>query len=86
MQSDLPPGSAYFKGPSAGGGVFFDGGDPTDFFSVLRIRGFNMVRLRIGHSPPDGHSGLAETLELAERARSLGLPAVDRADRHGVWG
>lgn len=56
----------------AGGGVYRVGGMSTDLFSILRSHSINMVRLRLWHTPPDGHSGLAETLALAERAHAAG--------------
>ena len=54
------------------GGVFRDAGTPGGALEILRRHGFNYVRLRLWHSPPDGHSGLPEVLALARRAHDAG--------------
>lgn len=56
-----------------GGGVFRQDGVPQEFFSILKSHGLNTIRLRLWHSPADGHSGLAETLAQAERAKGMGF-------------
>ena len=45
-----------------GGGVFRDGGVARDLLEILADRGIDTIRLRLWHSPGDGHSGLAEAL------------------------
>ena len=57
----------------AGGGVFRVDGEPADPLSILRAHGVDTVRLRLWNDHPDGESGLAEVLDLAERARDAGL-------------
>lgn len=57
----------------AGDGVFRDDHGPVDLLPFLRSRGLGMVRLRLWHGPADGHSGLAETLALAQQAKAAGL-------------
>jgi arabinogalactan endo-1,4-beta-galactosidase len=57
----------------AAGGVFSADGDSTELLSILRDHGLNTIRLRLWHSPADGHSGLAETLALAQRVRAAGF-------------
>jgi arabinogalactan endo-1,4-beta-galactosidase len=56
-----------------GGGVFLSGGEPTDLLTILHSRGINTLRLRLWHTPDDGHNGLVETLDLAERAQDAGF-------------
>jgi len=57
----------------AGGGVFQQDDVPTDLFTILKAHGIDTIRLRLWHSPDDGHSGLAETVALAERAVAAGF-------------
>jgi len=57
----------------AGGGIFRDEGQTEDLFSILRARGVDTIRLRLWHTPPEGLNGLAQTLDLAVRARNAGL-------------
>jgi len=51
----------------AGGGVFLNEGAPGDLLAILRGQGIDTVRLRLWHTPADGHNGLDETLDLATR-------------------
>ncbi len=55
------------------GGVFWENGVARDALEIFREHGFNTVRLRIWHSPPDGYNGLDTTLYLARRAKTLGF-------------
>lgn len=57
----------------SGGGVFKAGGVSGDLLDILAAGDVNTVRLRLWHSPADGHSGLAETVALALRAKASGL-------------
>ncbi len=55
------------------GGAYTEGGvarDPVDIFSD---HGINFARLRLWHTPADGHSNLAETRLMASRITSAGL-------------
>lgn len=40
---------------------------------TLKNAGVNYIRIRLWHSPSNGHSGMAEVKQLATRARNLGL-------------
>ncbi len=55
------------------GGVYQSDGVPNDCLSILRDHGLDTIRLRLWHNPGEGHSGLAETLALAERVRCAGF-------------
>ncbi|HSG27243.1 MAG TPA: glycosyl hydrolase 53 family protein [Candidatus Krumholzibacterium sp.] len=55
------------------GGTFSDGGIAGDPLEILAGHGFDFVRLRLWHSPADGHCGLVRTLEMAARAERLGM-------------
>ncbi|GJM44365.1 MAG: hypothetical protein DHS20C21_12070 [Gemmatimonadota bacterium] len=69
----------------AGGGVFRDDGAPTDLFALLRSRGLNSIRLRLWHSPENGHSGLAEALSLADRAHAAGFDLMLDLHYSDTW-
>jgi len=58
---------------TAGGGVFYHAGEEADLFVILHANGLNLIRLRLWHSPADGHNSLTETLSLAVRAKAAGL-------------
>ena len=55
------------------GGIFKSEGIPGDALTILADHGLNSVRLRLWHTPPDGHSSLAETLALAQRVKAAGM-------------
>lgn len=55
------------------GGVFKDGGIPTDPIEIIRSKGVNMVRLRIWNNPAAGFCNLDHTLLMARRIHDAGL-------------
>lgn len=56
------------------GAVYRDSnGVEADFFALCKARGINSIRIRLWHSPADGHSGLAEVVALAQRVKQAGL-------------
>ncbi len=55
------------------GGVYSDHATPRDALQILKNHGANYVRLRVWHTPIDGYTDLTHTLQLAQRAKSLGL-------------
>jgi arabinogalactan endo-1,4-beta-galactosidase len=69
----------------AGGGVFRLDGQPTDLFDLMAAKGLNMARLRLWHTPQDGHSGLAEVLDLARRADQANLEILLDLHYSDTW-
>lgn len=65
----------------AGGGSFAGG----DALAMLKAAGFDAVRLRVWHSPPDGACGPAATLAMARRARALGLRVLLDLHYSDTW-
>ncbi len=57
------------------GGVFYDRGVRKDPLVILRKNGVNYIRLKIWKDPVnvDGYNDLAETVEMAKRAKKKGL-------------
>jgi arabinogalactan endo-1,4-beta-galactosidase len=55
------------------GGVYTDGHVPMDLLDILKAHGFNYVRLRIWHNPPEGYCDLESTLRMAARAEEKGF-------------
>ncbi len=56
------------------GAVYRDAaGVPMDALALLRLRGVNLIRLRLWHTPVGGWCDLAHTIALAQRARQQGL-------------
>ncbi len=55
------------------GGGFRENGVTNDALEIFREHGYNTIRLRLWHTPPDGYSGLDTTLYLAKRAKNLGF-------------
>ena len=55
-------------------GISFKNNNSTqDPLLTLKNAGVNYIRIRLWHSPSDGHSGMVEVKQLATRARNLGL-------------
>ena len=55
------------------GGVFKENGVTKDALQIFKDHGFDFIRLRLWHTPADGHCGLQETIEMARRGKSLGF-------------
>lgn len=60
----------------AAGAEFTVLGKPIDPMVLMRAKGLGTVRLRLWHSPADGHSGRAEVMQMAARAHGLGLDVL----------
>jgi arabinogalactan endo-1,4-beta-galactosidase len=56
--------------------AFTDAGQATTPLTALQHHGGNLVRLRLWHTPADGHSGLAEVTAFARRAKQAGLAVL----------
>jgi len=55
------------------GGLFTENGIQKNSLQILNGHGFNFIRLRIWHSPPQGNNNLEKTLSMAQRIKSLGM-------------
>ncbi|HEY0739362.1 MAG TPA: arabinogalactan endo-1,4-beta-galactosidase [Herpetosiphonaceae bacterium] len=56
------------------GAVYYDAqNNPGDAMRILRDHGMNYVRLKVWVNPSDGYNNKARVLEMAARARALGL-------------
>lgn len=76
---------SFLPAVEAGGGVFREHGQPTDCLTILKTRGVTTARLRVWHAPSDGHSGLAEVLTLAARARAAGMDLLLDLHYSDTW-
>ena len=64
---------SFLPQEEAHGAVFRDSAGVADAIQILERHGLDYARLRLWHSPSDGHSGLAEVLGMALRLRQRGL-------------
>jgi len=79
--SRLPAQESFLKGADISilnqvelnGGVFTEDGVVRDPFDIFSDHGVNFARLRLWHTPADGHNNLAETKLMASRITSAGL-------------
>ncbi|MDO7875945.1 glycosyl hydrolase 53 family protein [Hymenobacter sp. ASUV-10] len=55
---------------------FTDNGQRSTPLATLKRHGGNLVRLRLWHTPTDGHSGLAEVAAFARQAKQAGLSVL----------
>jgi len=55
------------------GGIFSVDGTPGDALEIFADRGIHSVRLRLWHTPAEGHNDLEKTLQMAARIDSAGL-------------
>lgn len=53
--------------------TFSTTGDPEDMLTTLQKAGVNTIRIRLWHTPADGHSGLEEVIQLAKEVRNKGM-------------
>lgn len=54
--------------------IFYDmSGNPGDPLEILRDAGCNTVRIRLWHTPQNGHSGLEEATAFSRRVRDMGM-------------
>lgn len=57
----------------AAGVSFKNNNTAQDPLLTLKNAGVNYIRIRLWHTPIDGHSGMAEVKQLATRVRNLGM-------------
>ena len=69
----------------AAGATFRDSLGTADALTVLKRHGMDWVRVRLWHSPVDGHSGLAEVTTLAVRAKAQGLRVLLDLHYSDTW-
>jgi len=67
------------------GATFHDSLGSADALTILQRHGMDWVRLRLWHSPADGHSGLAEVTTLAVRAKAQGLRVLLDLHYSDTW-
>jgi arabinogalactan endo-1,4-beta-galactosidase len=65
--------SSLNKSEDLGGVYLNDSGKPGDALAILKAHGMNWIRLRVFVNPTDGYHGTTELLDMARRARKLGL-------------
>lgn len=54
--------------------VFKDSaGNVSNFLDLLKVSGVNTIRLKLWHSPQDGHSGLTEVASFSQELRNKGF-------------
>jgi arabinogalactan endo-1,4-beta-galactosidase len=59
---------------AAFGTQFFDAnGQPGNLLDILKSNGCNTIRLRVWHSPVNGHSGFEEVAAFAQAVRAKGM-------------
>ncbi len=76
---------SFLEEVEAGGGVFSHDGAPANPLDILADNGFDAIRLRVWHTPPDGHNTLEETLATAARARAAGLDLLLDLHYSDTW-
>ncbi len=67
------------------GAVYTEGGAPAGALEILKNQGLNAVRLRLFHSPDVLRDGLGDVLQLALRARALGMDIVLAMHLSDTW-
>ncbi len=76
---------SFLPQEEAGGATYRDTSGAADALTILQRHGVGWVRLRLWHSPADGHSGLAEVLTLARRARAQGMALLLDLHYSDTW-
>lgn len=76
---------SFLEEVEKGGGVFTEGGEPRDALDILKRHGFNCIRLRVWHSPSEGHCDLESTLLMAERAKTKGFGLLVDLHYSDTW-
>ncbi|UJF34925.1 glycosyl hydrolase 53 family protein [Paenibacillus hexagrammi] len=86
MNSDFIKGAdvSMLKQIEISGGKFYDNGVEKDALQILKDHGVNWVRLRVWNNPVDangkplggGNNDKARTIEIAKRAKDLGLKVL----------
>lgn len=67
------------------GGVFTEGGVQRDLLDILKDHGFDYIRLRLWHTPPDGYCGLDSTLLMASRIKAKGFGLLLNLHYSDIW-
>ena len=55
------------------GGLFYENGNQIDPIQTFKDRGINTARIKIWHTPSLNYNNLQSVLEMADRAKSVGL-------------
>ena len=55
------------------GGLFYENGNQIDPIQTFKNRGINTARIKIWHTPSLNYNNLQSVLEMADRAKSVGL-------------
>ena len=58
------------------GGLFYDNEVEKDAYAIFRKYGFTHVRLKLWHTPDEPYNSLPNVLEMASRAKELGLGII----------
>ncbi|MDZ7373128.1 MAG: glycosyl hydrolase 53 family protein [candidate division KSB1 bacterium] len=67
------------------GGVYRDSGKVKDPLQIFADHGFNLIRLRLWHTPRDGYCGLERTLAMARRLRTKGFTFLLNFHYSDTW-
>jgi arabinogalactan endo-1,4-beta-galactosidase len=66
--------------------VFYDSsGAQKDMLDIFKEAGCNTVRLRLWHTPPNGHSGLAEVAALSAKVKAAGMKVYLTLHYSDTW-
>ena len=55
------------------GGLFYENGNQIDPIQTFKDKGINTARIKIWHTPSLNYNNLQSVLEMADRAKSVGL-------------
>jgi len=55
------------------GGLYYDEGVQKDALEIFKKYGFNLIRLKIWHTPSDQYNSLQNVLDMAKRVKDSGL-------------
>ncbi len=67
------------------GAVYSDRDRKKDLFVLMKDHGINTVRLRVWHTPENGHCGKKATLDMARRARDSGMRLIIDLHYSDTW-
>ena len=67
------------------GATYSDKGQKKDLLTLMKDHGMNTVRLRVWHTPRNGHCGKETTLKMARRVRDAGMKLVIDLHYSDIW-
>jgi arabinogalactan endo-1,4-beta-galactosidase len=93
---EFVPGRAYLsimgadvsslkKSEDKGGVYTYEDGTPGDALQILKAHGLNVIRLRVWVDPADGYHNKTELLEMARRAKELGIKVLVNFHYSDTW-